>query len=85
MSAERMHRYRHEPIQAIRTDIGLPGTTSRGPLTLASGAIPSGAGLTSNGLLSLPVPSGFCSRKIAPTDLTQVQARWLWPGTERRI
>ena len=53
MFAERMHRYQHEPTQAIRADICLPGTTSRGQLTLASGAIPSGVGLTSNGLLNL--------------------------------
>jgi hypothetical protein len=31
----------------------LSGIASRGQLTLASGAIPSGAGLTSNGLLDL--------------------------------
>jgi len=83
MFAERMHRYQREPIQAIRADICLPGTTSRVQLTLASGAIPYGAGLTSNGLLSLPVPSGPCSRKIAPADLAQIfGALAMCQGTE---
>ena len=78
MFAERVHRYRHEPTQAIRADICLPQTHVTEAAHLGLWCHPlQRAGFTSNGLLSRPVPSGICSHKIAPVDLRQILAPWL--------